>query len=355
MNSEPHFASNIARVEKYEGEGILWVNSAFVCGFVFGSSCPAGHLPIPNMRWWNLHHALWLAFLDWSLAEVAETCSDDPLPVVLLQDRLNLEPFDRMPSRHSRPSGNGGSDSLPLRLLQAQVAKQREIIAQNAHMSERAFVESKHTAGFLIAGVILSILLLFALCMASSLGVGFEGATGHARKLSTSDWLVALALGTALVVAQLYAFHHTGLLSLPAGDYAFPLMVAGGAVSFFGPVLLVSCLHCHSSFQHLDDELGHVSQRFDRLERLVSAAQQHLRCAPRGLMGGAPTKRTTMGWPCESALFQSFAQRFERFDIEAAQASRKNHGCRERGRHGATAMQGGKICSITTLPQLRMP
>lgn len=122
---------------------------AFVCGYAFGSSCPAGHLPIPNMRWWKLYHALGLAFLDWSLAEaadwpafvasliisdfslwkhpsgqsdpihvgnsrsaslkryeevnahhlawncpettlgqrkVAETCSDDPSPVVLLQD-----------------------------------------------------------------------------------------------------------------------------------------------------------------------------------------------------------------------------------------------------------------------------
>jgi len=129
-------------------------------------------------------------------------------------------------------------------------------------------------AGLLIAGVILVILLLFGLCMASSLGLGSGEAAQHKRRLSISDWLIALALGTGLMLLQLYAFYHTGLMAVPAGDFAFPLMVAAGAVTFFGPVLFVSCLHCHSSFEHLDDELGNVTQRFDRLERLVSAGFQ---------------------------------------------------------------------------------
>lgn len=239
-----------------------------------GETGPSWAFQIPNMRW-NLQRALVLAaFLDLGLAEVAETCSDDPSPVVLLQDRLSLEPYEH-PSLHSQPSRqfNSGGESLQLRLLQAEVAQQRQIIAQNAHVSQGTTLASKHAAGALIAGVILVILLLFALCMASSLGIGADagGAFQYKRRISASDWLVALALGTALVLAQLYAFYHTGLLSLPAGDYAFPLMVACGAVTFFGPVTFVSCLHCHSSFEHLDDELGHVTERFDRLERLVSA------------------------------------------------------------------------------------
>eukprot|EP00435_Cladocopium_sp_Y103_P001231 s1458_g1.t1 len=236
---------------------------------------PSWAFQIPNMRW-NLQRSLVLgAFLDLDLglAEVAETCSDDPSPVALLQDRLSLEPYE-LP-RHTKPSRqlNSGGESLQLRLLEAEVAQQREIIAQNAHMSQGTTLASKHAAGALIAGVILVILLLFAACMASSLGLGADtgGAFQYKRRISASDWLVALTLGTALVLAQLYAFYHTGLLSLPAGDYAFPLMVACGVVTFFGPVTFVSCLHCHSSFEHLDDELGHVTERFDRLERLVSA------------------------------------------------------------------------------------
>lgn len=161
-----------------------------------------------------------------------------------------------------------------------------------------------------IAGVILVILLLFGLCMASSLGLGSEGVGGLMLKngkpdkaevcvipwytnricllfceiwlasilaargsssqeevvfslsywvtaeffrvlllvlwrLSISDWLIALALGTGLMLLQLYAFYHTGclgsgvsmsdpwsqrrhrqprLMAVPAGDFAFPLM-----------------------------------------------------------------------------------------------------------------------------------
>jgi len=232
------------------------------------------------MRLLNLQLLAWVVLLfDACLAEVAETCSDDTSPVVLLQDRLTLEPYE-LPQHRAAPRwSNRGGESLQLRLLQAEVAKQREIITQNTYLShmsqsEGTSLASKHVAGLLIAGVILVILLLFGLCMASSLGLGSEGEAAHKRRLSISDWLIALALGTGLMLLQLYAFYHTGLMAVPAGDFAFPLMVAAGAVTFFSPVLFVSCLHCHSSFEHLDDELGNVTQRFDRLERLVSAGFQ---------------------------------------------------------------------------------
>ena len=36
-------------------------------------------------------------------------------------------------------------------------------------------------------------------------------------------------------------------------------------------VLFLSCMHCLTSFDHVEDQLDGVSRRFDRLERLVSA------------------------------------------------------------------------------------
>eukprot|EP00913_Durusdinium_trenchii_P012359 g11601.t1 len=177
------------------------------------------------------------------------------------------------PRGHVALTAAGGDKLLELQLLQAEAAQKKQALEEKrAQASQSVMLASKHTTALLIGAVMVGILLVFALCMASSLGLGARGEAAYMkRRLSTSDWVVALVMGSILVMLQLYAFHHIGLLSLPTGDYAFPLMVCCVAVSFFSPVLFVSWLHCFTSFEHLDDELDHVSKRFDRLERLVSA------------------------------------------------------------------------------------
>ncbi|CAK9002610.1 Peroxisomal adenine nucleotide transporter 1 [Durusdinium trenchii] len=247
-----------------------------------------------NPMRWRPWHVL-LVKLATSSTEVLDTC-DEGAPVVFLQDRLSLEPYELPSTSRSRfagaaypaypvyapqhpPRGHvaltaaGGDKLLELQLLQAEAAQKKQALEEKrAQASQSVMLASKHTTALLIGAVMVGILLVFALCMASSLGLGARGEAAYMkRRLSTSDWVVALVMGSILVMLQLYAFHHIGLLSLPTGDYAFPLMVCCVAVSFFSPVLFVSWLHCFTSFEHLDDELDHVSKRFDRLERLVSA------------------------------------------------------------------------------------
>ncbi|CAJ1364755.1 unnamed protein product, partial [Effrenium voratum] len=84
------------------------------------------------------------------------------------------------------------------------------------------------------------------------------------------DWVTGLSLALILVLLQVFAYYRIGLVSAPAWDISFPLVAGCVLLSCCSPVLFLSCMHCLTSFDHVEDQLDGVSRRFDRLERLVS-------------------------------------------------------------------------------------